>query len=57
MPKWFKPFVFEIVLMLDFIQEEIILLSYSVQIREELVGAYGSYGEEEMCIEAFDRET
>jgi hypothetical protein len=38
MPQWFKTLVFEIFLMLDFIQKEIILLSYSIQMKEEIAG-------------------
>jgi hypothetical protein len=58
MPKGLKPFVLEIVLMLDFIQNEKknLTLSYSIQMKEEIVGAYGSYGGEEICVEALIRK-
>jgi hypothetical protein len=32
-------------------------VSHSVQIKEEIVGAYGSCGDEAICVAAFDRET
>jgi hypothetical protein len=54
-PKRFKPSVFEIVLMLDFVQQEI-RLRYRIKIKEETVGACDSCGEEQVCVEAFDRE-
>jgi hypothetical protein len=56
MPKWFKHFVFEIVLMLDFVQKYL-YLRYYIQTKQETVRAYGSCGEEQICVEAFDRKT
>jgi hypothetical protein len=53
--KRFKTSASEIVLMLDFVQQEI-RLRYRIQTAEEIVGAYGSCGEEQTCLEAFDRE-
>jgi hypothetical protein len=56
MPGLFKHFVFEIVLMLDFIQQEKIKVSCSIQNKEESVRAYDSCGEEQRSVEACDRE-
>jgi hypothetical protein len=55
MPNWFKHFVFEIVLMLDFVQKDI-NLRYHIQTKEDNIRAYGSCREEQICVEAFDRE-
>jgi hypothetical protein len=38
-------------------KENNLKLSYSIHIKEEIVGAYGSCGEEQIRAEAFDRET
>jgi hypothetical protein len=56
MPNWFKHFVFEIDLVLDFVQKKI-NLRYHIQTKGEIVRAYGSCGVEQICVEAFDRET
>jgi hypothetical protein len=41
--------------LLDFVQKEI-NLRYHIQTKEEIIRAYGSYREGQICVEAFDRE-
>jgi hypothetical protein len=42
--------------MLDFVQKKI-NLRYHIQTKEDTVMAYDSCGVEQICVEAFDRET
>jgi hypothetical protein len=56
-PKCFKHYVFEIVFDVGFYSTgNKIKVSCSIQTKEKIVSAYDSCGEEQICVEAFDRE-